>query len=105
GEAGDGRIVEAEEGEPGRVRAPPEGALAVVEDLLPVDPVRLPVADLGRAVGRQLALGAGGDVRDAEVAVADVGDEAPVGAEGGPGLLTRGAGEAAGLRAVEAGVV
>ena len=78
---GSERFVEAKEDDVLRIGAPPEGVPTAIVDFLEVDPARLAVADRAAAVGRQLPFGFGGDVGDAKVVVADVGDEFTVGTE------------------------
>src|SRR5262249_61304822 len=61
-------LVEAQEREARRIRAPPERAeLAATVDLLLVDPIELPVEDLLAAVSGQPPIRAGRDLPGVEV--------------------------------------
>jgi hypothetical protein len=73
-------LVELQERESRRIRAPPERAESTTSvDFLLVEPVQLAVQDVVAAVGGQRALDPRFDLDDEEVVGADERDEAPIG--------------------------
>ena len=74
-------LVRAQERDRAAVRRPPEPGVLVVEDLLPVDPGQGTVQDRARAVAREAALGARGQVQHEEVVAAHEGQPPAVGDE------------------------
>src|SRR2546422_8426475 len=94
GIAWNGRVIELQEREAGRIRAPPVGAeLAAAVDLLLVHPIELAVEDVGAAVGGNRTLVRGRGLGHEEVVAAHEGHEPAVGAERGQFLCAWRAGE------------
>ena len=78
GETGDVPLVALEEGDPAAVGAPPVGEeVAAPVDLLLIDPIELPVQEVGSAPGGEPEVAAR-EIHDVEVVVADEGDPVPV---------------------------
>src|SRR5207249_9936348 len=75
-------VVEAQEGQPRRIGAPPVSGVFAMENLLVVDPAGLPVKDDGAAVLGDLLLLLGFFVGDVEIVAADGGGPFAIGAGG-----------------------